>query len=405
MPSVTMTPLQKVAYVASATTTTPPAGAVTDAYIVPVGAAGDWAGHEGDIAIPDWAGGWIYTTPEDGHKVIIGDSDTFAVFRAGAWKSIGPDHDWHRIGSTDAPDDIADGIETQGRVIVRDGAGVSILDINASTGNAFSARGNVFRRGADGKNLFSQYMPASGKDVVCDVLDSNISVQKRWRLFPDGKQIEYHQKNMFGLVPVIENEPGILPEKRIYGTRVYQTTNRIYVDAIAGDDVNPGDASSRPVQTFGAALDRLVSDRTNYILFLSDVTIDTNQVFSVQNGCISISLLGSDGVGGFTRRELTLTGGGRLLSGYGFMIMRCHEVTITEQAGRVANSVFYSTANISFIMTSSSHVGAFSPLLLSGTTCMSYFSGAALTPGLIFNGIAAGAQLDWRYSNSNLTTG
>lgn len=401
---VRMTPLQKVAYVKSATTTTPPAGAVDD-YIVPVGASGDWTGHDGSIAIADGAGGWAFVDPDDGHKVIIGDTDTFAVFRSGAWKAIGPDHDWHKIGTTDAPDDIAQGIETTGRVIVRYSTGEEALDVNQSTGNAIIARGNSLFRSSSGKNMFFQHFASQGNDLVFDLIDGVGTIQNRFRLYDDGRQIEYHQKNTFGLVPVVENEPGILPEKRVYGARVYTTTNRIYVDAIAGNDGNPGDSPSRPVKTFEAAQARLVSDRTNYILFLSDMAINTDNVISVQNGALSVSMLGSDGVGGFTRRNITLTGGGRFLSGYGFMIIRCHEISIIEDASRVANSVFYSTANISFVMTSSSHVNAVSPLLLSGTVCMSYFSNAQLTPGLIFDGIPAGGNPTWRYKNSNLTTG
>ncbi len=71
--------------VKSATTTDPPSAENGDRYIVPAGATGAWAGHEGELAEwdddeNDGAGGWVFTDIPDGTIVYVEDSgDTVQV--------------------------------------------------------------------------------------------------------------------------------------------------------------------------------------------------------------------------------------------------------------------------------------------------------------------------------------
>lgn len=63
--------------VISSTTTDPPSAADGDKYIVPAGATGDWAGHEGEGA--EWSdetGGWEFFEIPDGTIVYVEDSGT-----------------------------------------------------------------------------------------------------------------------------------------------------------------------------------------------------------------------------------------------------------------------------------------------------------------------------------------
>lgn len=63
--------------VISTTTTAPPgAPAAGDAYLVPAGATGAWAGHAGKLA--EWSGSaWALTTPPNGHGISLPDGRIF----------------------------------------------------------------------------------------------------------------------------------------------------------------------------------------------------------------------------------------------------------------------------------------------------------------------------------------
>ena len=63
----------------------PPAPVVDGAaYAVPVGAAGDWAGEEGKIAVGA-SGGWMYLVPVAGWRAWVADEGSAAVFDGTGW--------------------------------------------------------------------------------------------------------------------------------------------------------------------------------------------------------------------------------------------------------------------------------------------------------------------------------
>ena len=68
----------------SASVSAPPAAVDGDAYIVPAGATGDWAGQENSFAVYD-NGGWLYLTPRRGWRVWIEDENDYATFASGRW--------------------------------------------------------------------------------------------------------------------------------------------------------------------------------------------------------------------------------------------------------------------------------------------------------------------------------
>ena len=71
--------------VLSSTTTSPPASPSTgDRYLVPVGASGDWAGHDNEIA--EWDGSaWAYTTPNEGFTVYVEDTSQVLIYVGTNW--------------------------------------------------------------------------------------------------------------------------------------------------------------------------------------------------------------------------------------------------------------------------------------------------------------------------------
>ena len=80
--------------VESRTLTTPPAttsGDVGKRWIVAASATGDWAGHDGDIALCTAAGLWRYLEPKDGWEATVLDEGVATqVYRysGGAWASV-----------------------------------------------------------------------------------------------------------------------------------------------------------------------------------------------------------------------------------------------------------------------------------------------------------------------------
>ena len=54
-----------------------------DAYLVAPSATGDWAGHEGHIAV--WNGGWHYHEPREGWLAWVADEDVLLAFDGSQW--------------------------------------------------------------------------------------------------------------------------------------------------------------------------------------------------------------------------------------------------------------------------------------------------------------------------------
>ncbi len=74
--------------VISNSVTNPPADPAEGArYIVPAGAAGDFAGHENQIAAFS-AGAWVFLTPGTGWATWIESAETMQVYSAGTWGSF-----------------------------------------------------------------------------------------------------------------------------------------------------------------------------------------------------------------------------------------------------------------------------------------------------------------------------
>ena len=71
---------------ASRTVATPPVPVEDGAcHLVPAGATGDWAGHEGEIAIGS-NGGWVFVAPGHGWRAFVADEAAQIVHLDGAWK-------------------------------------------------------------------------------------------------------------------------------------------------------------------------------------------------------------------------------------------------------------------------------------------------------------------------------
>ncbi len=68
--------------------TAPPVTAADgERYLVATGATGDWAGHDGDIALRD-GNGWSFLIPQTGWRVWIGDAKALLVFDGLNWVSM-----------------------------------------------------------------------------------------------------------------------------------------------------------------------------------------------------------------------------------------------------------------------------------------------------------------------------
>lgn len=60
-------------------------------WLVPVGASGDWAAHEGEIAIGNGNAGYLYRALVDGDEVFVVDTDTlYLVAGGGALRQLSP---------------------------------------------------------------------------------------------------------------------------------------------------------------------------------------------------------------------------------------------------------------------------------------------------------------------------
>lgn len=78
------------ASVKSASITTPPASPVDgDAYIIPVGATGAWATHEGKLTQYDESlNDWIYLDVKKGFSIFIDDVDQHWINTSTGWKVV-----------------------------------------------------------------------------------------------------------------------------------------------------------------------------------------------------------------------------------------------------------------------------------------------------------------------------
>ena len=67
-------------------TTAPSGPEIGSCYLIPEGAAGEWAGHEGALAcFTD--GGWRFAGPFEGMQLIDRSSGQVMAYRSGAWES------------------------------------------------------------------------------------------------------------------------------------------------------------------------------------------------------------------------------------------------------------------------------------------------------------------------------
>lgn len=70
--------------------TAPPGSpAAGDSHIVAAGATGAWAGHAGQVAVSDGAGGWHFATPRLGWHCFVEAEDTFVGYTSAGWRVVG----------------------------------------------------------------------------------------------------------------------------------------------------------------------------------------------------------------------------------------------------------------------------------------------------------------------------
>lgn len=56
-----------------------------DRYIVATGGTGDWAGHDGEVAI--YRSGWVFAAPRHGWLCYIQDEQVLSVYRPAGWSA------------------------------------------------------------------------------------------------------------------------------------------------------------------------------------------------------------------------------------------------------------------------------------------------------------------------------
>lgn len=67
-------------------TAPPGAPASGDTYIVGTSATGDWATHDGEVAVWDGAD-WVFYVPRIGWVTYIEDEEVLSVFKSGGWSA------------------------------------------------------------------------------------------------------------------------------------------------------------------------------------------------------------------------------------------------------------------------------------------------------------------------------
>lgn len=73
--------------VISSNLTTPPAATLNDAYIVGVGATGDWSGQDNALAIGTGSA-WVFFTPDEGNFVYDENQNVQIIFDGSVWASL-----------------------------------------------------------------------------------------------------------------------------------------------------------------------------------------------------------------------------------------------------------------------------------------------------------------------------
>ncbi len=80
--------LVQLAVLSRATAEPPATPSEGDAYLVPAGATGAWAGHDAAIALRQ-DGGWTYLAPQPGWRAVVLDEEIAVIFLDGAWRGEG----------------------------------------------------------------------------------------------------------------------------------------------------------------------------------------------------------------------------------------------------------------------------------------------------------------------------
>lgn len=110
-----------------------------EAYVVPAGAGGAWAGHGGELAAYQ-AGAWEFYDPARGWLVFDRDSGALKAFDGAAWTSIaaiGPGLEWLGINaSADATNRLA--VSAAATLLSHDGAGHQLKINKAEIGDTAS---------------------------------------------------------------------------------------------------------------------------------------------------------------------------------------------------------------------------------------------------------------------------
>jgi hypothetical protein len=67
--------------------TAPPGSpALGDSYIVATGATGDWAGHDGEVAVYTGSG-WAFGAPRVGWLALVEDESVLSAYKSGGWSA------------------------------------------------------------------------------------------------------------------------------------------------------------------------------------------------------------------------------------------------------------------------------------------------------------------------------
>lgn len=137
-------------FVESASLVTPPASPLAgEAYLVPEGAAGDWAGHDNEIAAFQ-AGSWTFYDPAAGWQVYDRASGTLRLFSGTAWVPVAAvDAGLPRLGvnaSADATNRLA--VAADASLFTHDGADHHLKVNKAASGDTASV---LFQNGWSGR--------------------------------------------------------------------------------------------------------------------------------------------------------------------------------------------------------------------------------------------------------------
>ncbi len=382
--------------------TQPPASpAEGECFIVALPASGVWQGHDNEIAT--WQdGAWAYFQPNTGWDVYVIALNKHLLWDGAAWVptpvTMPPLQNLSEIGintSADATNRLS--ISASGTLLSHEGAGHRMVINKAGIADTASL---VFQDNWSGRTE----MGLSGDD------DFHLKVSTDGQNWTESIVVEGSTGRL--TFPAGINNP------QLYGTPDNLTAfDRLYIDAVNGDDANDGRSKSSALKTVFGLETRFVIGRKLELRLLSDITFDR----LIQIGYVVPQLLiygRTADDGDWQNRKITVVDSTNFTNHPGSFMFQSFASIYTyridvELATLKSFALFDFYNTIGFLRTHTM------TLTRTGTgSCCLFANGASFVPsqhtaltidsgaqGYVANGIAAGADPndDWRYP-SNLSS-